>query len=186
MDLFDGLIKLANALDKQGNFALASKIDDLIKQAKKTLDDKIKERFWAKVKKTPTCYWWNGAKSSGGYGILTINNKNYAAHKLAWEWANNKKVPKGMVLLHSCDNRSCVNSDHLTPGTQQANVDDRVGKDRSAKGKDNGRARLDKADVKKIRQLREQGMSEGSIAKLYGVGRSTISHIVHNRTWQWL
>src|SRR6266568_1353856 len=115
MDLLATLIELATTLDKTGKYELAGQVDILIKQAKKALDDKIKERFWAKVDKTPTCWLWRGALTTSGYPICTINGKNYGGHILSWQWAHNKKVPKGLVLLHSCDQRICINPGHLTP-----------------------------------------------------------------------
>lgn len=181
--IIEQLKLLANQLDSYGHHTTANKIETLLIKTAQHIDPE--KRFWAKVKKTPSCWLWIGAKDSGGYGICTIGGRNYSTHKLSWEWKNNTSVPSGQVLLHSCDTPSCVNPAHLRPGSQKNNVDDRVSKDRSAKGEDNGRARLKKKDVEKIKNLRDQGWTETSIAKLFDVGRSTISNILHNRTWNW-
>lgn len=177
------LIKLANTLDAAGHYIEAAKIDLLIKTA-----IKLEERFWSKVKKNPGkkgCWEWQGAKDSHGYGILTMNGKNYMAHKLSWEVANGRKVPKGMVLLHSCDVRNCLNPAHLTPGSQQSNMDDRGKKGRTARGPQNGKALLKQKDIKAIRMLKSKGLTETAIAILYNVARSTIANILHSRTWGW-
>lgn len=184
MELIKELILLAQQLDQNGYYKLAANIDGLVKQAVE-IPNESQKRFWAKVKKTPGCWIWTGAKDSGGYGVCTIGGKNYNTHRLAWEWSNGKKIPPGQVLLHSCDNPSCVRSEHLNPGTQISNVEDRVKKNRSARGKDNGRARLKKKDIKKIKSLRNKGWTESAIAQLFGVGRSTVSNILHGRTWNW-
>ncbi len=186
MNLLESLLLLASELDQGGHYKLASQVDGLIKQALETSEDLIRNRFWSKVNKTDDCWNWTGAKDSGGYGVCTVNGKNHNTHRLSWEWANRKKVPQGQVLLHSCDTASCVNPSHLTPGSQKNNVEDRVNKDRSAKGKRNGRARLTDKDIKKIKKLRAKGLTETAIAVLFGVGRSTISNVLHNRTWNWM
>jgi hypothetical protein len=186
MRLFEKLAQIADTLDQCGHIELASKIDTLIKEAKELNDRIVRDRFWAKVDKTPSCHLWNGAIDSSGYGILTINGKNHNAHRLNYEWATGKPIPKGLVLLHKCDQRNCVNDQHLSLGTQNENIADRVKKNRSAKGPQNGRARLKPKDIKKIRKLRSKGWTETRIAKLYGVGRSTIAHICKRHTWNWL
>ncbi len=186
--LLQKLALLSNQLDSTGYYSTAEAVDKLIKMAIE-IPREIKKRFYAKVDKSPKhngCWIWTGARDSGGYGLVTVNGKNFNAHKLAWEWQQKKKVPKGMVLQHMCDNPLCVKPTHLIPGTQRNNVEDRVRKDRSAKGNQNGRARLNKKDIKKIKRMREKGHTESFIARTFNVGRSTISNILHNRTWNWL
>lgn len=178
------LVALSNYLDDLGYYNMAEEIDSLLIKTAAYADSK--ERFWAKVDKTPTCWLWLGAKATNGYGICTIDGKNYSAHRLSWQWANEEEVPKGHVVCHECDQPLCVNPNHLFTHTQQGNVLDRVNKGRSARGKNNGRTRLNQKDVKKIKALRSRGMTESAIAKMFGVGRSTISNILHNRTWNWL
>lgn len=185
------LVSLSNQLDLLGHYTIAEAIDNIIKIASVKISPETKERFWAKVDKSPKykgCWIWVGARDSGGYGMVTIDGKNYNAHKLAWEWAHKRKVPKGLVLLHMCDNINgpCVKPSHLITGTQKNNVEDRVKKDRSAKGGQNGRAKLKNLDIKKIRKLRRDGWTESRIALLFGIGRSTVSNILHSRTWNWL
>lgn len=186
MNLLDKLASIADILDSNGHIVEAYQIDTLIKEAIDIADKLVKDRFWSKVDKTPKCWQWNGAVDSSGYGICTIGGKNYSTHRLSWQWANGKAVPKGLVLLHKCDEPRCCKPGHLILGTGNENVADRVKKNRSARGKGNGRARLTERDVKKIKKLRQKGWTEKGIALLYGVGRSTISHILRGNTWSWL
>lgn len=50
-----------------------------------------------------------------GYGVANINKKTFMAHRVAYEVAKGP-IPNGMVVLHNCDNLSCINPDHLWSG----------------------------------------------------------------------
>ena len=73
---------------------------------------------------------WKKEPWDGGYGAFWLNGKVVRAHKAAYiEYVG--PIPEGMVLLHECDNRRCVNyRDHIHPGTQLENVADMLLKGR--------------------------------------------------------
>lgn len=88
------------------------------------------KRFYSHVKKKRTgCWEWQGEINRNGYGRFWAGGKRHMAHKWLYEWEIGV-VPTGLILLHSCDNRCCVNPAHLTPGTHQANVLDMLSKGR--------------------------------------------------------
>lgn len=66
------------------------------------------------------CWLWTGGTNSTGYGSITVRNKKYSAHKLAYETIVGK-VPDGMDLDHLCRVRSCVNPAHLEPVSRSVN-----------------------------------------------------------------
>lgn len=86
--------------------------------------------FWRRVVKTDTCWLWMGAKSKG-YGRYRIvrGANSRRCHRVSWELAHGP-IPPGMVVMHSCDNPSCVNPAHLSLGTQRDNVHDAIAKGR--------------------------------------------------------
>lgn len=59
--------------------------------------------------------------NSGGYGLMTINNKNIYAHRHFYEKYKGK-IPQGLVLDHLCKNTLCVNPNHLEAVTQKVNM----------------------------------------------------------------
>jgi hypothetical protein len=87
----------------------------------------ILSRFWAKVDKSEDCWEWIGQKHSNGYGLLQCrsrkNRKMIKAHRLSYE-LHNGPIPEGLLVLHKCDNKLCVNPDHLELGNYSKNLKD--------------------------------------------------------------
>ena len=79
------------------------------------------------------CWVWTGAKVRTGYGILrrTMHEKsrNYYVHRLMFEFYNGE-VSNDLQVCHSCDNRSCLNPNHLWVGTGKQNTRDAINKKR--------------------------------------------------------
>lgn len=78
------------------------------------------ESFAARTKWQEDCLIWTGAKSDGGYGLLSINNRNVRAHRYAWERLFGE-IPEGKFIDHKCWNRACVNTEHLRIATRSEN-----------------------------------------------------------------
>ena len=80
------------------------------------------ERFWPKVRKTDTCWLWEGAISPDGYGsFYGGNRRNCKPHRFAYEEMVGP-IPEGLVLDHLCRVRHCVNPAHLEPVTERENA----------------------------------------------------------------
>lgn len=88
------------------------------------------------VKQKDGCIVWNGAKSRGGYGNLSVTfacekkTRIAYAHRILWELTHNVKLERGQCVCHRCDNPSCVNIDHLFLGTHKDNTQDMMRKGR--------------------------------------------------------
>lgn len=89
----------------------------------------MSDSFWQKVKKTPTCWIWQGGVNGLGYGYTRVAGKMVAVHRLAYQLQHGH-LPHGGVIMHSCDNRLCCNPLHLSHGTHKANSLDMVLKNR--------------------------------------------------------
>ena len=80
-----------------------------------------------------SCDEWEGSKTTGkypGYGRLTVGGRTYLAHRLIWEQEHGA-IPDGLVVMHSCDNPSCISIEHLSIGTLRDNSRDMAAKGRA-------------------------------------------------------
>jgi len=135
------------------------------------------------------CLEWTGFKSRDGYGVLHRGGKHIKAHRLAYCNANGKHLNDiaGLVVRHKCDNRKCLNPDHLEIGSNIDNTQDRHTRWRNASGSKNGNSKLTDAQVKDIRRVyRSHCRQNGArpLATKYGVSVSLIGQIVSNAIWQ--
>lgn len=135
------------------------------------------------------CMNWTGSKRNG-YGRLIVGSrkngrKSVSAHRVSYEIFRGV-IPTGLYVCHKCDNRACINPDHLFLGTHQENIDDREKKGRNKKPPDvrgeNHPGR--KLDWEKVLQIRgRKGMTHERISAEFGVSRRTITDIIRNKTW---
>lgn len=142
-------------------------------------------RFWNQVRKTDNCWEWIGAKDGDGYGqFTTTNKKNNRAHRFSYE-IHKGPIAKGLRVLHSCDNPSCVNPNHLSLGTDADNLKDAINKGRlKLKGEHNPSSKLTENQVREIRELRKSGVSIKDIAARYKVSDFPIRGIINGTRWK--
>ncbi len=91
----------------------------------------LKERFESKIELIPftDCWIWNSSLNDNGYGQIHNRGKTLKAHKVSYELYKGI-IPKGMCVCHTCDNRYCVNPNHLWLGTYKDNINDMFKKNR--------------------------------------------------------
>lgn len=144
-------------------------------------------RFWSKVNKLEPneCWPWTGFVNEHGYGKFAFNGRAIHAHQFSMYLKLGVPVKKGLCCLHSCDNRICVNPNHLSVGTHYDNVQDRVNRNRSrnCKGESHGRSKLKKEQVLEIRK---SPLTAHELSSIYGVKHCTIWKIKKLRIWKHL
>jgi hypothetical protein len=104
------------------------------------------------------------------------------AHRLSYEHFVGL-IPDGLLVLHSCDNPSCVNPDHLSVGTAKNNSQQMAERGRSTLGSTNPSAKLDEGKVLEMRQLIANGVQQNDVAQQYGVSKAAVTKIHFRRTW---
>lgn len=140
--------------------------------------------FWSKVKKTKKCWLWIGAKSSSGYGCFRTHFKDWRAHRFAYTLCRNK-IPKGLLVLHSCDNPGCVNPSHLFLGTPADNTRDMIKKRRHTYGTKVHTAKLNEKEVKEIRRKYATGRyTQKQLSNRYGINQTNIQAVIVGKTWK--
>lgn len=152
------------------------------------------------------CWIWDGPSNEGkngrgGYGVVAKEQKNYLAHRLAYQLYKGE-IPKGKLVCHTCDVRLCINPDHLFLSDAKGNTADmlRKGRDRNpgapgdrnatrkypglVKGERNGRAVLTRELVDEIRAAFARGIQQREIAAQYSIGQTQVSRICRGEQWK--
>lgn len=125
------------------------------------------------------CWVWLGSKR-GEYGKVYYKGRGRAAHRVAWElWVG--PIPEKLLVLHRCDNKPCINIEHLFLGSHQDNVHDKCLKKRHSHGISHGNCKLTEKQVKEIRSTLFRAKH---FVKKYGITQSTVSDIRTRTTWK--
>ncbi len=119
---------------------------------------------------------WTGA-SGHRYGLFNLHGVKTGAHVVAWMRAYGLPVPKGMLVMHSCDTPKCVNPAHLSVGTQSDNMKDMVAKGRQVHGA--SAPPMHGENIwRQMADLNAWGMSQKEISEHYGVATGTVSYYI--------
>jgi hypothetical protein len=143
--------------------------------------EKLAERFWAKVDKSPHplgCWIWTACRSTvTKYGTFSYKGSNINAHRAAWLLTNGPIEQAGMDVLHTCDNGigGCVNPAHLYLGTDKDNVRDKLAAWRQ-------NASVTPEQVRQIRRLlADATLTQKDIADLIGCTAQVVHKVKHNK-----
>lgn len=143
------------------------------------------QRFWSYIpnRVSGQCWEWTGHIDADGYGAFYGRGKILKAHRFSYE-LHSKAFAGEMCVCHHCDNRKCVNPDHLFLGTILENNRDAARKKRTALGEKNGQAKLTREDVQEIIHLNKiMGIKQVNLAVKFGVSFQQISRIVNGQRW---
>lgn len=149
------------------------------------------ERFWSSCIPEPNsgCFIWERALTGTGYGQFRAGSmrdgtrRNVTASRYACELAYGP-IPEGLQALHKCDNKLCVNPDHLYIGNRSDNANDAFARKKKIPhrlvGSVNPKAKLTEDDV---RTIRGSALSLGALSKHYGVSKTQISWVKQGKSW---
>ena len=146
-----------------------------------------REDFLNNIERIPfhTCWEWVGRKFGSGYGRFYEVGITYLAHRYSY-MLHKGPIPEGKVIMHSCDNKGCVNPAHLTEGTCLDNTRDMINKGRKflTLGETNGQSKLTSEDVLEIRKQAVNGAVLCRLAKQYKVSTGLVTMIVKRNVWR--
>jgi uncharacterized protein (DUF433 family) len=141
------------------------------------------------------CWEWTGANKGNGYGNWNDGNRYTSPHRSSYEMFVGP-IPAGLEVCHTCDNRICVNPDHLFVGTRADNMQDAKRKGRLSRGEKHAmsirtgmrmpHAKLTVANVHAIVARLSSGHRSSVIAKDYRVTPSAINAIRRGDSWSHL
>jgi len=139
------------------------------------------ERFERRVAiRDSGCWEWTGGTYAAGYGCFWAQGTRHLAHRYAYE-RQNGVAPKSMQVCHHCDNRLCVNPDHLFLGTNDDNMRDMIAKGRNQHGDGHAHAKL---NSERVWFIRNSKMTSKELAGMFGVTLGTVSAVRRGITWR--
>ena len=147
----------------------------------------LKERFYGKlpIDRDPgKCWEWQAGHDTHGYGVIHHgrgrDKKLLKAHRVAWQFANDQEIPDGMQVNHHCDNRPCVNPDHLCLGTHADNMRDMAERGRGTCGESQHSVTVPDWIVRETLKFLKTGVSQRRVARMltdkgFPCSKSTVS-----------
>lgn len=112
------------------------------------------------------CWNWLKWVNPGGYGKIRVGARTWRAHRLYYERARGP-IPEGLVLDHLCQNKRCINPDHLEAVTETEN-----------------RRRRSHVTLDQVREVRRLGLGSAEAGRRLGITQSSGSSIVRGATWK--
>ena len=128
---------------------------------------------------TDECIQTPTGLDSYGYGQCRDGYTMRKAHTIAFEHSG-KTVPIGMLIRHTCDNRACINPEHLLLGTHNENMQDMVKRGRSP----TENQPLAVLTWLTVGEIRESTDSPEVLSERYGVRKQQIKRILKGEAWR--
>lgn len=137
----------------------------MIRRAKPS--DSILDRLdWSYDASTGCWPWMRG--TNRGYGVVWFGGKAHKAHRVVFEMANGA-IPSGLHLHHKCENRACVNPDHVTLVTRAEHT------------RFSPQVKLSVADVEEILRI-GSSVSQRALARRFGCHQTRIGQVLRAGT----
>jgi hypothetical protein len=136
----------------------------------KSVLERFEENF---TKKSPDeCWEWKKGTDRGGYGRMSIKCINHVAHRISYKLYRGD--PGELFVCHSCDNRICVNPNHLFLGTNKDNMNDRDMKGRV-------RRKITKIERAIVFETVKAGFLQREIARYFNLSKASVCRIGLNK-----
>ena len=101
------------------------------------------------------------------------------AHRLVYALQHHVRRPRGVHVLHHCDNRPCVNWRHMFVGDGKDNL-----RDMAHKGRAGGQKLGVEAVGRMLGEYATGNVSQYQLAAKYNVHQTLISQLVRGKEWR--
>ena len=149
---------------------------------KKPLQERLE--YYSIPEPNSGCWLWMGLIVNSGYGSLWYDGTPHLAHRLSYICFVGP-IGDRLLVCHSCDNRLCINPDHLFLSTQLGNMADMIIKGRACRGASHHRSAA-KLTPDKVMAIFYDTRSQQTISNAYNVDPSLISYIKNKKIWAYL
>lgn len=134
------------------------------------------EHLWERIHVDESGCWICDTAVIDGYPVARVGGKTWRCHRLMWVSLHGP-IPGGLLVMHICDVRNCVNPMHLRLGTNNDNMADGAIKNRFIH-------KLEFQDIRRIRQLYECGCRQTVIAQRFNINQGHVSRIISHKRRQ--
>ena len=134
---------------------------------------------------TNGCWNWIGKLDKGGYAICTFKNKRTRMHRATYEFYKGS-FEKTKLICHKCDNRKCINPDHLYVGTHKDNAIDMVVRKRQnlTLGSAHQNSIFDEKTILLMRKEYSEGILISELSRKYKSAYRNVWKIIRRQTWK--
>ena len=129
-----------------------------------------------------SCWIWRGNILKTGYGQIKVFGKMYSTHRFSYE-LHKGTIPNNLEVMHLCNNKLCINPDHLKTGTHKENIQQAI-RDGLLNHKNIKYKSVSGINKSQSKQVFVKGSVYGSIneaEKLLGVGSGTVSYWIRHK-----
>jgi hypothetical protein len=140
---------------------------------------------WSTPEPSTGCWLWMRGAGSGGYGTISVGGKTVRTNRASYE-AFYGPIPEGLFVLHSCDQKLCVNPEHLSADTRGENTRQAYARGLTPRlrGTKNHNAKFSEADVTMWHVMHMAGMSGADVARAYNTSRSVVNLALRGKSWR--
>jgi len=157
--------------------------------------ERMQARLASKSAPEGECVVWTGTRAANGYGVtggaLTGRPRRLYTHRVAYALANGG-LDDHVIVRHTCDNRPCINPDHLVPGVTADNNSDTIsrwsgdvawGSWTGQRGTAHRSAKLNEDKVRAIRTRYANGERQVDLAREFGLSTPNVWYVISRKTW---
>jgi len=130
------------------------------------------------------CIRWPGHHGDWYVSIYLSCGRWTKVHRAVCEAAHGAPPTFNSYVLHSCDNKHCINPNHLSWGSASQNAKDAVLRGRTPKGSKCKKSILTECEVKQARSLRRDGVTYSELERQFGISRGSLWHAINGNNWK--